>query len=221
MRHGYLNATERVPRGVRKSYTGPDARTRADTEFGALTRLADRLPVPVVLDRSPDGSIVTEFRPGEHGQDLIDAGHAAPVLTSCGRLLRQLHSISAGVLVPGKHPANHVVVHGDFGPNNTLFDPEAHTVTALLDWEFAGVGPAIDDVAWCEWIVRMHHPAAVDSLPSFFDAYGERPPWDARQRAMVDRCRALEAFARRWDPPDDEGVRRWQERARATAAFTE
>jgi aminoglycoside phosphotransferase (APT) family kinase protein len=221
MRHGYLNSTERVPRGVRKSYTGPDARTRADTEFAALTRLAVLLPVPAVLDRHPDGSIVTEFRPGEHGQDLIDAGHAEAVLASCGALLRTLQSIPAGVLVPGRHPSTHVVVHGDFGPNNSLFDPDDHTVTALLDWEFSGVGPAIGDVAWCEWIVRMHHPAAVDSLPAFFAAYGERPRWDARQRAMVDRCRALEAFARRWDPPDEEGVHRWQERTRATAALTE
>ncbi len=47
-----------------------------------------------------------------------------------------------------------VIRHGDFGPNNVLLDSATMTVTALLDWEFSTVGPRIDDLAWCEWIVR-------------------------------------------------------------------
>lgn len=220
MRHGYTNSTERVPLGVRKSYAGPDSLVRAGAELAALTRLAEVMPVPAVLDRQADGSIVTEFRAGEHGQDLIDAGRAGQVLASCGALLRRLHALDPGLLSPGQHPRTCVVLHGDFGPNNALFDPRDYTVTALLDWEFCGVGPAIGDVAWCEWIVRMHHPAAVDSLAAFFDAYGHRPLWEQRQRAMVERCRWLEAFAQRWDA-DGDGVRVWQRRARETAAWTE
>ena len=53
-------------------------------------------------------------------------------------------------------------------------------MTALLDWEFCGVGPAIGDIAWCEWIVRMQHPNSTRSLAAFFDGYGERPTWDER-----------------------------------------
>jgi Ser/Thr protein kinase RdoA (MazF antagonist) len=112
------------------------------------------------------------------------------------------------------------VRHGDFGPHNTLFDPRDYAVTALLDWEFCDVAPAIGDVAWCEWIVRMHHPTSVASLAAFFDAYGERPRWDERQRAMVDRCRRLEVFARRWDPSGDAVVA-WQHRTRVTAGWSE
>ena len=66
----------------------------------------------------------------------------------------------------------------------------------------------------------MHHPMSVGPLTAFFDAYGEHPPWDERQRVMVARCSWLEAFTRRWDP-HGEGVREWQERARVTAAWTE
>lgn len=220
VRHGYTNSTERVPAGVRKSYAGPDSLARAGAELTALTRLAQVMPVPAVLDRPADGSIVTEFLAGEHGQDLIDSGHAGPVLASCGALLRRLHALDPGLLLPGHHPATHVVLHGDFGPNNTLFDPRDYTVTALLDWEFSGVGLAIEDVAWCEWIVRIHHPSAVESLAAFFDAYGQRPSWQQRQRAMIDRCLWLEAFAQRWDA-DGDGVRVWQQRARVTAAWTE
>ena len=219
VRHGYTNSTERVSRGVRKSYSGPGALARADAELTALTRLANVMPVPVVLDRPAEGSIVTEFRAGEHGQDLIDAGHADQVLTACGALLRRLHALDPGLLATGQHPSTHVVQHGDFGPNNILLDPRDYAVTALLDWEFCGVGAAIRDVAWCEWIVRMHHPAAVEELSAFFGAYGKRPSWDERQHAMIVRCRWLEAFAERWD--DRDAVRLWQQRVRATAAWVE
>jgi hypothetical protein len=196
VRHGYTNSTKRVPLGVSKTYEGPDFRARADAEYRALSRLGGILPVPAVLDRRTDGSILLEFRPGQHGQDLIDAGHAEHVLASCGALLRRLHGLSPSLLAPGDY-----------------------AVTALLDWEFSGIGPAVGDVAWCEWIVRTHHPGSVGSLTAFFDAYGEQPPWEERQRVMVERCCDLEAFARRWDP-DGEGARVWQERARVTAAWT-
>ncbi len=156
---------------------------------------------------------------GQHGQDLIDADHAEQVLASCGALLRRQHDLSPSLLVPGDHPPTDVICHGDFGPNNVLLDPRALVITALLDWEFSGIGPAIGDLAWCEWIVRTHHPASVESLTAFFDAYGKHPPWDERQRVMVERCHQLEAFTRRWDP-DGNAVRVWQERVRSTAAWT-
>lgn len=220
MRHGYTNSTRQVPEGVLKSYTGPDSIARADAEFAALSHLAHVLRVPAVLDRQSDGSVVIEFKAGRHGQDLINEGHAEQVLAACGLLLRRVHSLSPSLLVAGEHPATHVISHGDFGPNNTLHDPDTFAVTALLDWEFSEVGPPINDLAWCEWIVRMHHPAAVSALPVFFDAYGRRPPWGERQRAMADRCRWLEALAHKWNPTG-EGVCLWQERARLTASWTE
>jgi aminoglycoside phosphotransferase (APT) family kinase protein len=220
VRHGYTNSTELVPLGVRKSYVGPDALARADAEWTALTRLAHLMPVPAVVARHPDGSIVTEFRPGEHGQDLIEKGHAHDVLTSCGVLLRRLHTLDPGRLVPGRHASTQVVLHGDFGPNNILFDRKDYTVTALLDWEFCTVGPAIADIAWCEWIVRMHHPTHKESLTAFFEAYGERPSWEARQRAMVDRCRWLEAFEHRWNAHGERELQ-WRQRTHDTAAWTE
>ena len=217
MRHGYTNRTDRIESGVRKTYEGPDARKRARAEYVALTGLAGRMPVPAVFERQAEGALVIEFIEGAHGQDLIEAGHASEVLSSCGGLLRRLHALDPSLV--GSARSAGVICHGDFGPNNVLLDRASHEVTALLDWEFSGVGDSITDIAWCEWIVRMHHPAAVDFLPALFDAYGARPPWPARQRTMLDRCRWLEAFARRWDA--DDGVRRWQDRARATADWSE
>ena len=115
-----------------------------------------------------------------------------------------------------------VLVHGDFGPNNMLFSPagSALTVTALLDWEFAHFGEPVEDLAWCEWIVRMHHPGQRAALGAFFAAYGSPvPPWDERRSFMVGRCARLGEFCRRWGSPD--GVRLWAQRAAATADWTE
>jgi aminoglycoside phosphotransferase (APT) family kinase protein len=216
VRHGYTNRTDRIRTGVRKTYEGPDACRRARAEYVALTTLSGRMPVPAVLERSDD-ALVIEFVEGAHGQDEMEAGQAPEVLSSCGALLRRLHDLDPAV-VGSSHPAG-VICHGDFGPNNVLLDPANYEVTALLDWEFSRVGDAIIDIAWCEWIVRMHHPAAVDHLPAFFDAYGVRPAWPSRHQAMLDRCCWLEAFSRRANATD--GVRLWQDRGRMTAEWAE
>lgn len=216
MRHGYTNLTERRDGVVRKTYSGPDAHQRHLAELRALTRLHHVMPVPAVLSDEP-GVLTTAYLAGEHGQDLIDAGRAQDVLAGCGTVLRRLHELDPATLEPGAGTG--VIRHGDFGPNNVLFDPDTMTVTALLDWEFSGVGAAIEDIAWCEWIVRMHHPDAIGALPAFFDAYGAEPPWEQRQRAMLSRCRWLEAFCDRGDP-HGAGARQWHLRAAATANWS-
>lgn len=215
MRHGYTNETTRNGAVVRKTYAGPDARSRCAAELRALTRLHRLLPVPAVISSAP-AHLTTAFVAGEHGQDLIDARRADEVLAACGALLRQLQELDPAILDGGTCNGDCVIRHGDFGPNNVVLDSMA--VTALVDWEFSGVGPAIDDVAWCEWIVRMHHRAAVGSLPAFFEAYGSIPPWDDRKRAMLGRCRFLEEFCVRWG--SDAGRKQWQARAAATATWT-
>ena len=101
-----------------------------------------------------------------------------------------------------------------------LPDPGTSEVTAVLDWEFSTPGDAVVDVAWCEWIVRMHHPAAVTSLSAFHQAYGPVPPWPTRQAAMVSRCLWLQNFCLRWDPKSG-GAALWQDRAVTTARWTD
>lgn len=216
VKHGYTNWTEHRGGVVRKLYAGPDAELRQAAEYRALTSLENDFPVPHVVDQQP-GELLTEFVEGEPGQDLLDAGRATAVLSACGRVLRQLHDLDPRMLDPA---AGHGVVvrHGDFGPNNVLIDDER--VTAVLDWEFSGTGEAIADVAWCEWIVRMHHPDAVSELPAFFQAYGWTPGWNARQAEMVRRCLWLEAFTARWDP-DGAGVATWRKRTRVVEGWTE
>jgi aminoglycoside phosphotransferase (APT) family kinase protein len=216
--HGYTNQTERHGNVVRKAYDGPDAAERAEAELLALTCLAGVFPVPQLIDAEPS-AVTIAFIEGDHGQDLMDFGHARAVLRECGRVLRQLHALDPSLISP-QAGDREVIQHGDFGPNNLLFDRRTASVAAVLDWEFCRVGPAVADIAWCEWIVRMHHPDAVGELAEFFDAYGTQPAWADRQAEMLRRCAWLERFSRRWDP-NGQAMAIWQQRAEAVACWTE
>ncbi len=93
-------------------------------------------------------------------------------------------------------------------------------MTAVLDWEWAHAGDPVEDLAWCEWIIRMHHGAHVGALGSFFGAYGQRPAWAARQQAMVAQCRNLLALSQRREP-SGTSVHLWAQRLRATESWAE
>jgi aminoglycoside phosphotransferase (APT) family kinase protein len=193
--HGYTNHTTHHAGVVTKTYRGRDAQRRMEREATALSGLETMgaaLPVPQLIGCTGESLSMT-FLTGVHGQDLIEADRAEDVLHACGTTLRTVHSVDASEVFLRARPGT-VLVHGDFGPNNILLTGDAAHVTALLDWEWAHAGDPVEDLAWCEWIVRTHHPEAVGALDEFFHAYGYRPDWEARHRAMTDRCRELVDF---------------------------
>lgn len=218
MRHGYTNDTQQRGDVVVKTYDGPRAEHRQQSEVHALHMLAGWYPVAPIADIG-EGWMSTSLVGGRHGQELIDDGRARPVLAACGRALAALHCLAPGLL-DAQPPVGAVIQHGDFGPNNILLDAQTCEVTAVLDWEFCTLGDPITDIAWCEWIVRMHHPDAVDALEDFFHAYGQRPSWVKRQDEMLRRCAWFEEFTREWNP-NGPGVVLWQERARTTQNWRE
>jgi aminoglycoside phosphotransferase (APT) family kinase protein len=209
--HGYTNESWADEDGIHKHYIGIGTQTRMRTELDAMRAMAQRVPIPQVLAVNEGTSTVTLRRViGRHGQELIDEGHAADVLRAAGQTLRRLHGSAAdGTLV----------VHGDYGPQNLLFDPSTHEVVAVLDWEFSHQGEAIEDLAWAEWIVRMHHPAAVCELSALFDGYGERPPWADRQAVMISRCDGFRVAAEQTGEAGSEAL--WRERLAITTAWRE
>jgi Ser/Thr protein kinase RdoA (MazF antagonist) len=220
MPHGYTNHTTRDGTVVTKSYQGPGASRRCAHEAAVLSALAVLLPVPPVIGRS-EASLRLGFMAGRHGQELIDDGRAEQVLSACGRMLRRIQAIGPGqARVSDGHDESAVLVHGDYGPNNVLMDGAAEEVIAVVDWEWAHAGEPVEDVAWCEWIVRMHHPGHVGALAFLFGAYGQRPAWAARQEAMAGQCRMLLGLCERWEP-GGEAVRRWQHRLQLTESWTE
>lgn len=209
--HGYTNDTILDGDIVVKTYAGPDVVERQERETSALRRLSGRLPVPTVVD-SVSGALSTRYVAGHHGQDLIDAGFADAVLSSCGRMLRRLQEIPS-------ETAGAFLVHGDFGPNNLLLTADGSEVVLLADWEWSTFGGPLLDLAWCEWIVRMHHAEHVDSLLSLFDAYGDRPPWRQRQHAMLDRCAEILDFDSRW--PGSRSAELWRQRTAEVTSWRE
>lgn len=53
-----------------------------------------------------------------------------------------------------------VVCHGDFGPQNVLF--EGDRVSGVLDLEDVRLADPLLDVAWWNWLVRAHTPRAFE-----------------------------------------------------------
>jgi aminoglycoside phosphotransferase len=218
LRHGYTNDTRTDGSVVVKRYSGPDRVTRLATESAVLSRLDGRLPVPRLVEIRRDALEMVHM-PGVHGQDLIDAGHGPAALRACGTTVRRIQSVDVTTIFPDA-PAGTVLVHGDFGPNNILFNPDTFEATAVLDWEWAHPGDPLDDLAWCEWIVRMHHPAYVGALDALFTAYGNRPAWAERQRSAAAKCRQMLALPR---PEGDAapGAQRWRKCLAMTESWTE
>ncbi|GAB2572329.1 hypothetical protein Aab01nite_03330 [Paractinoplanes abujensis] len=219
LRHGYTNDTRGDGAVVVKRYQGGiDEALRRGTELAALEKLPPGFPVPRVLG-APDGALRLEQLGGLHGQDLIDEGLAGPVLRSCGALLRRLQQVDVSAVFPDTAAGTGwVVVHGDYGPNNMLFDQDTFRVTALLDWEFAHPGDRIEDLAWCEWIVRRHHPRQVDALDDLFTGYGVRPSWARRRQAAAAKC---EAMVERFRNGPAAARKKWQENLTLTLAWRE
>jgi aminoglycoside phosphotransferase len=219
MPHAYTDRTVRHNDLVIKSYRGPDAAMRFDREASALQKLRVQVPVPPLV-YTDAGTLGTQLVSGVHGGDLITAWHAAAVLQACGHTLRQIHQVNLAEFFGGlQHPPGTVLVHGDYGPNNVLLDPDRFEITAVVDWEWMHAGAAIEDLAWCAWVMRMYHPTQRDALSSFFHAYGSCPAGRVRHQAMIAQCTALVAFSQQWQ--SFEQVQRRRQQLAQTEAWIE
>jgi aminoglycoside phosphotransferase (APT) family kinase protein len=106
-------------------------------------------------------------------------------------------------------------VHGDFGPQNMLFDIEHDRVTGVVDWESAHVGDPVEDLAWAEWLIRMHHPEVVDALDALFVGAQQRPSWTVRHEAMLRHVRQVLVYCEAARQPSD-----WRQRLELTERWS-
>lgn len=214
--HAYTNDVTARGGLVTKAYRGPDAARRQRREELAIRSVADRLPVATIVDSRP-GELVLARVPGRHGQERIDRGEGEAVMFGLGRLLREVQAVSPRFLDEFRGAG--VLVHQDFGPNNVLFAEQDDAIALLADWEWSTVGSPITDLAWAEFILRMHHPEQRACLPALFDGYGRRPAWRERQAAMADRATALETWVR--SHRGAEAAATWHRRSRAIERWRE
>jgi aminoglycoside phosphotransferase (APT) family kinase protein len=112
-----------------------------------------------------------------------------------------------------------VIVHGDFGPQNMMFLLDPIRVSGVLDWELAHVGSAVEDLAWAEWIIRTHHPGAVQDLPELFAGSGLSFGWSDRQAAMVRQCSHHLAYCE--TSGFGTAASEWRRRLKATEVWNE
>ena len=96
------------------------------------------------------------------------------------------------------------------------------SVETKTHWEPGKVarGDPIEDLAWCEFILRLHHPGEVWALDAFYDLYRARPAWPDLHHAIVDRCRSMLELCQRWEPVGI-GVASWTERLATVKTWTQ
>ena len=201
---------------VEKRYVGVRRFDNARRELTCLTGLADVLPLPEVVDADPDEPrLVVRWIDGEHGQDLLNSGDAAALLRVIGETLRLVQSLPTSLV--DLEGDGSVISHCDFGAQNMLF--RDGRVAAIIDWESAYLGERVDDLAFAECVVRMHHADRVDYLDALFEGAGFRPPWEERQTVMlrkVEQVRQM-CIADGWA----DAAEWWAQRAAIVERWTE
>ncbi len=108
-------------------------------------------------------------------QDLLLAGRAARLHTALAELPIEVGlraALAAGLGQPAWRSPDVRLVHGDAGIHNLLWDGR---ITALHDWEWAGWGDPLIDLAWVWWTMRWRDlPGRL--WPVFLAGYAaERP----------------------------------------------
>jgi aminoglycoside phosphotransferase (APT) family kinase protein len=124
---------------------------------------------------------------GMIGGDAIDlclanrADVVAATLPALDLPLALHNALIGGVARAGANTHARQLVHGDPGAHNILWQGR---ISALLDWEWAGYGDPLTDIAWICWTLRFRQiPASIRHV--FLRAYGQEHPDPAVLRDLA------------------------------------
>jgi aminoglycoside phosphotransferase (APT) family kinase protein len=213
-------------------FAGSDAHARVERIGQLMTSLADAdLPVPwsAIIETPVGAWLLTAWVDGETGATWLgDPARARHLAERMGRLASRLRAVDPAIVAPGtrrvaelgdsRTSESTALVHGDFAPVNVVMRADGE-VGALLDFEHAGTGPALLDVAWWGWVVRHHHPEAwAAAWPTFLAAAGVEPGHvvEAQLRELVLKTLADRVAAAR----DRDERRRWLQRLSTARSWT-
>jgi Ser/Thr protein kinase RdoA (MazF antagonist) len=153
----------------------------------------DRAPRPRGFDA--DGREVVSFLPGEvYNYPLPEELWSDAILVQAAELLRDLHAATAGfVTAPGDRwqlaaPAglpHEVICHNDVAPYNVVL--RDGRLTGLIDFDTAGPGPRVWDVAYAAY---RFVPLSIAEGPAALHAAGEQA---RRLRLFADTYRLTAA----------------------------
>lgn len=149
---------------------GPNAATAVEILI-ALKRLHYPF-APRYRGLDSEGHDMLSFVPGattSHPNERAEESYAAGA-----RMLRTLHDLTTGHELAG---GGECIVHGDPGPFNTIFG-ETGMPVAFIDWDSAGPGQRLGDVAYFGWTWCIQAVGRVDPvdqarrLAAVRDGYG-------------------------------------------------
>lgn len=107
---------------------------------------------PRLLRVEPPATEVLTYLDGLSGadDDIRLAASEPAGLAALARLVRELHDLTADTALAGD---SEVVCHHDLDPRNTVFRRGANGIepVAFVDWDLAGPGRRIEDVAHLVW----------------------------------------------------------------------
>jgi tRNA A-37 threonylcarbamoyl transferase component Bud32 len=220
LRYGYTNSTRLENRVVVKTYSGADSQNRFLTELVMYQQLQDMPFMPELVGYDKDAlTISTRYVESRHAQDLLEE-HCDIVPFSLGKLARELQLVKVDAIAGSKRNEPDVLVHGDFGPQNLLFAPESFSERYLVDWEWAHFGDRFEDIAWAEWIIRMHYDSNQQMIASLYKGFGLVPPWETRHELMIRKCENILDFAKR-DDDNTQAISMWIDRVAQVKSFEE
>jgi hypothetical protein len=204
---GFVNAVIRVGDTVRRP-PSPNA--------GFVHDLLDHLErhgwtgAPRYLGTDADGREILSFLEGHVAWEDRQPAEVSSdeSLAEVARLARQLHDLTAGTPLAGP---GEVVCHNDLSPKNTVYRDRGHGLrpVAFIDWDIAGPGDRLHDVAHVCWQFLPLGPAAGDldaaarRLRLVCDSYGLEDRTGLVDTILwwQDRCwRGIEARAASGDP---------------------
>ena len=163
-------------------------------------------------------TIRTRYIAGRHAQDiLVEHNDTVPLIL--GKLARTVQSARIDTIGQRKRKLSQVLVHGDFGPQNLLFAHGTFSAPYLVDWEWAHFGDPFEDVAWAEWIIRMHYAADPQMIAALYQGFGLVPAWETRHALMLRQCQRILDFARR--DANAPAIAMWVDRAEQVKSWDE
>lgn len=200
---GWINAVVRIGHTVRRSQ-----HPRSPYVHRLLAHLGARKwpGAPRFLGVDEDGREILSFLDGRAAWRQEDQVHvrAEASLTKVAALARQLHDLTEGTeLAEG----GTVVCHNDLSPKNTVY--RRGEPVAFVDWDLAGPGDRVHDVAHICWQYLDLGHATVDVTEAarlvgvICDGYGlvDRGEVVGTVLWWQDRCRSgIEAGAAAGDP---------------------
>lgn len=169
---GFVNVVVRVGETVRR-----EPGERAEFVHALLAHLEARNwpGAPRFLGLDENGretlSYLDGYVPWETPRN--PATNSSAALTSVGRLVRELHDLTAGTELAGDQE---VVCHNDLSPKNTVYTEDGARAIGFLDWDIAAPGARIHDLAFCCWqyteLGRTELPVAIDRWRALCAGYG-------------------------------------------------